>query len=92
MVRAIQKKGTTTSSSYVANCAVKQKDIVRTGRGMYKLKNLPAPTPDESIIETPSVKSLPKEALLVLIETQARQIQALQSAHITFVKDMTNNG
>jgi len=92
----LKKDGLTYHQHYVSQAAASDPTIVRIGRGVYRLKNNVRQssvkqngitTVQEATIEVqPGPPDMPREALLLRIETLETQNRALHDAHLSLMR------
>lgn len=91
----LEQKGLKVSPSYVSQATASDHSLVRVGRGVYRLKaNLRRQSgaaavrlAQKTVQETQTgITSLPREALLLRIETLESQNRALQDAHMSLIR------
>ena len=90
----LKESGLKVNQNYVSQAAASDPTIVRVERGVYRLKKnargLTA-TAGAAVVETAKTEAtgmthLPREALLLRIETLETQNRALQDAHLSLIR------
>lgn len=92
---ALKERGFNLNSNYICQAAAADKSIIRIGRGQYRLKanamsrstqSAGTQAVAEAVTEATRVAELPREALLLRIETLENQLRAMQDAHMSFIR------
>lgn len=89
----LQKRGLQFNPNYVSQAAGQDPNLIRVGRGVYRLKGKgnkkPVAQTTTTAIQTEvqtEVMKLPREALLLRIEILETQNRALQDAHLSLMR------
>ena len=93
IAEGLKERGFKLNPNYVSQSAASDPNVVRVTRGVYRLrKNRKSPNQTgatvvmEAVTEAQARTDLPREALLLRIETLEAQVRAVHDAHLSLLR------
>lgn len=102
--RELKRRGHKVNINYISSAAATMPNLMRIERGVYRLKEMPKPNVGTRLVhqaqaeahqaqaEAQQQTEIPREALLLRIDTLILQNRALRNAHMSLLNGVTADG